>query len=269
MTEFIQLVIVIALLLWLAVWANKKIGSGEWGKRLAELANKGQWRQFFNKCADPEVWRQVADNCLAWLSQFMAALLEDMKRFGAGGANLKGVFGEAIVAQYLERFSQSDGYHRYANLILPDGRIGTTEVDFALFSPYGIFVIEVKHYGGWIFGDEHSAKWTQSFNRRSKKQFQNPLRQNYKHIAVLRDLTGLNEKHFHSVVVFTGGAAFKTPMPDNVVYARDLPDVISARKTKILSDKQVNNAIAAVLKMAKTEPGAQQKHADDLRHRHG
>ncbi len=34
---------------------------------------------------------------------------------------------------------------------------------------------------GWIFGSEKQAQWTQKLYKRTFK-FQNPLRQNYKHL---------------------------------------------------------------------------------------
>ena len=180
---------------------------------------------------------------------------------------VKGAAGEMKAALYLEVFAKSDGYHRHENLLLPDGKGGTTEIDAVMFSPYGIFVFEVKHYSGWIFGDAKSKKWMQTF-RRSRHQFQNPLHQNYKHIAALREITNLDEAYFRSIVVFTGKAEFKREMPDNVVYARNLRDKVSAYEEKILTDQQVNDAVAAVLKAAKTDLGSRKKHIDDLRKRH-
>ena len=57
-----------------------------------------------------------------------------------------------------------------------------TQIDHIVISQWGIFVIETKTYSGWVFGDAKSAQWTVSHFRR-KDRFQNPLRQNYKHIG--------------------------------------------------------------------------------------
>lgn len=38
--------------------------------------------------------------------------------------------------------------------MLPTVDGATTQVDHVVVSRYGIFVVETKDYGGWIFGDE-------------------------------------------------------------------------------------------------------------------
>jgi len=106
------------------------------------------------------------------------------------------------------------------DLVLPTPD-GTTQVDHVIVSRFGVFVIETKNMTGWIFGDERSRKWTQTLYRK-KYPFQNPLRQNYKHVKAVESIAGLRSRCVHSVVVFVGGSKFKTPMPANVVYRRGL-----------------------------------------------
>lgn len=53
-------------------------------------------------------------------------------------------------------------------------------------SPYGVFVIETRNMDGWIFGSEKQPVWTQKFPRKSFR-FQNPLRQNYKHVKAIEN----------------------------------------------------------------------------------
>ena len=78
-------------------------------------------------------------------------------------------------------------------LPLPDGT--TTQIDHIVICQYGIFVVETKTYSGWIFGNENSAKWTQTIYH-CKHSFQNPIRQNYRRICALSD----NLKRRHSEV---------------------------------------------------------------------
>ena len=47
-------------------------------------------------------------------------------------------------------------------------------------SVFGVFVVETKNMGGWIFGSERNREWTQVFPNAEKYKFQNPLRQNYR-----------------------------------------------------------------------------------------
>lgn len=67
---------------------------------------------------------------------------------------------------------------------------GTTQVDHVIVSRFGVFVIETKNHKGWVFGEERSRKWAQVIYR-NKYQFLNPLRQNYKHLKAVQEVTGL------------------------------------------------------------------------------
>ncbi len=68
--------------------------------------------------------------------------------------------GEYYVRKYLLTTFPEAEYHLMNNITLPF-KDGTTQIDHILVSRYGIFVIETKHYKGWIFGDENSKNWTQ------------------------------------------------------------------------------------------------------------
>ncbi|MDG3414701.1 nuclease-related domain-containing protein [Vibrio parahaemolyticus] len=115
----------------------------------------------------------------------------------------------------------------------------TTQIDHVLISTKGVFVIESKHYKGWIFGDEKSSKWTQTIRGR-KHQFQSPLRQNYKHVKALEELFDfLPKEAIKSVVVFSGSAEFKTKMPENVVYLNSLVSYLSTFSDNELSLNRV------------------------------
>jgi hypothetical protein len=104
----------------------------------------------------------------------------------------------------------------FTNVIIPDER-GTTEVDVVVVGNSGVFVVEIKDFNAWIFGSEHDEKWTACYVDKSKHQFQNPLRQNFRHVKALQARTGLPSDVFHSIVAFTGDCELKTPMPSNVI----------------------------------------------------
>ena len=96
---------------------------------------------------------------------------------------------------------------------LPDG--GTTQIDHIVVSPYGLYIIETKNMGGWIYGNEYDSQWTQVLYKQ-KYTFQNPLRQNYKHCQVIASALNLDNSLVHSVIVFIGDSEIKTPLPANV-----------------------------------------------------
>lgn len=126
----------------------------------------------------------------------------------------KGHIGELLVRFFAHRQLDEHTYRRLHNVTLntPDG---TTQIDHVFLSIYGVFVLETKNMSGWIFGSEKQAQWTQKLYKRTFK-FQNPLRQNYKHLKALEATLGVNPEHLHSVITFVGGSSFKNEMPANV-----------------------------------------------------
>ena len=179
----------------------------------------------------------------------------------------KGARGEKLVAGRLrkglpeEYLILNDIY-----LPLPDGT--TTQIDHVIVSQYGVFVVETKTYSGWIFGDEKSKEWTQSIYRK-KSRFQNPMRQNYKHICALADNLGIDKSYFIGVVAFTGDCTFKTDMPDGVVYSRRAADYIRSHNKPTIKASQVDELANAIAEWQGTV-GEERKscHVANLKKRH-
>ncbi|MGR9116814.1 MAG: nuclease-related domain-containing protein, partial [Gammaproteobacteria bacterium] len=130
---------------------------------------------------------------------------------------MKGILGEFQVNLAAKFFLDKNAYRLFKNVTLPT-EDGTTQIDHVIVSRYGVFVIETKNMNGWIFGSPRQKTWTQKIYRHTSK-FQNPLHQNYKHTQTLQSALELDQEKVFSVVVFVGDSTFKTPMPDNVVYA--------------------------------------------------
>ena len=179
----------------------------------------------------------------------------------------KGARGEKLVAGRLrkglpeEYLILNDIY-----LPLPDGT--TTQIDHVIVSQYGVFVVETKTYSGWIFGDEKSKEWTQSIYRK-KSRFQNPMRQNYKHICALADNLGIDKSYFIGVVAFTGGCEFKTDMPDGVVYSRRAAEYILSHNTPMINPGQIDELTSAIAEWQGTLSEKQiDRHVANLQKRH-
>ena len=94
--------------------------------------------------------------------------------------------GEALVSRVLRSHFHAPDYHlmNHVTLRMDDG---TTQVDHILVSRFGVFVIETKDFGGWIFANATSATWTQ-VHFRKKSKFQNPIFQNYRHVCAVQEL---------------------------------------------------------------------------------
>jgi hypothetical protein len=74
---------------------------------------------------------------------------------------------EALLSRVVQKNFGPPDYHlmNHVTLQLTDG---TTQVDHILVSRFGVFVIETKHYKGWIFADEKQANWTQALRSRAQ-----------------------------------------------------------------------------------------------------
>jgi len=68
--------------------------------------------------------------------------------------------GEVLVRKVLTNNLPRGSWHLLNNVTLQFEN-GTTQIDHVLVSRFGVFVIETKHYKGWIFGDDKSREWTQ------------------------------------------------------------------------------------------------------------
>jgi hypothetical protein len=184
---------------------------------------------------------------LLWLLPMVFAILVLRLVFrGYWGLNRKEMLGrmaEVRLAKLLAR-QLPEAYTHYHNLVLNTAQGDLTEIDHLVLSPFGIFVIEVKHYHGWVFGKEHQEKWVLQHYRR-KHQFQNPIRQNFKHTEAVAFLLEIDSKaeptKIYSVIAFSQHAQFKTPMPDHVLHIEEVHRHI--RKISALGRKISDEAL--------------------------
>jgi hypothetical protein len=162
-----------------------------------------------------------------------------------------------IVSKFIVRYklksSLPASYYALLNDITLETSQGTSRIDHIVVSPYGLFVIESKHYSGWIFGSEDDAHWIRTFYR-WKTRFQNPLRQNRAHIRALQELLGLDRSKFHSLVVFSGSARFRAPMPVNVTELGGLLPFIQVRTDKLIEFEEADR-VAGVIRSSCLKPG--------------
>ncbi|WP_459824278.1 nuclease-related domain-containing protein [Desulfomicrobium salsuginis] len=158
--------------------------------------------------------------------------------------SFKGWLGESKVRRAVRAQLDEERYRQLHDVTLPTSD-GTTQIDHIIVSIYGIFVIETKNMGGWIFGNPNQPKWTQTIGR-SKNSFQNPLRQNYKHIKELDALLQIGEDKLFSVVVFAGDAEFKTDMPDNVIRSGRLARYVRTKDAPLLTESEVQRILLKI-----------------------
>jgi len=178
---------------------------------------------------------------------------------------VKGWFGEKITSAGMWALLDKNEYRRIDDVIVPSSS-GTTQIDHVIVSVYGIFVIETKNIKGWIFGSPESDKWTQSIYG-NKRQIQNPLKQNYRHVKSLAEYIGLDMEYFKPVVFFIGDCEFKTPMPSNVLNGGLVPYVKDFNNV-CLTPQQVSDIEAQLIALKRDKSLTKQVHLASLRERH-
>lgn len=156
----------------------------------------------------------------------------------------KGIVGEFIINTLARAILDKEKYHLIKNVTLPTEN-GSTQIDHVIVSKYGLFVVETKNMKGWIFGSEHQKKWTQQIFK-YRKQFQNPLHQNYKHTKTLAKLLILEESKLHSLVVFIGSSTFKTAMPANVTQGFGYVKYIKSQTSEVLTKAETQTIIESI-----------------------
>lgn len=146
--------------------------------------------------------------------------------------------GELAVSRALATALPPPAYHLLNSVTLPL-EDGTTQIDHVLLSRFGVFVIETKHYKGWIFANAKSPTWTQVLFKR-KYKFQNPLHQNFRHVKAVQALLDfLPPEHVRSAVVFTGEGEFRTPRPEGVFSMRGLVDYLKSFTEEVVSENRL------------------------------
>ena len=156
----------------------------------------------------------------------------------------KGMVGEFIVNFGFQFLLNKSDYQLIKNVTLPT-EDGTTQIDHIILSEYGIFVLETKNYRGWITGTAKSAKWKQTIYK-VKNEFQNPLRQNYKHTRTLEDHLRLPQNSIHSVIAFVGDCELKSDFPENVCKGLKCFAYIKSFKTKVYTTEEVQGFIEEI-----------------------
>lgn len=198
----------------------------------------------------------------------------------------KGNAGERKAArtteQYFHSFSSPgcNAVKTLYNLYLPWPNGSTAEIDELIISESGIFVLEVKNYGGWIFGDQKNRYWTQTLPRggfrkgSEKHRFFNPIIQNEYHISCIRKNINNMNVPFHSLIVFSDQCTFKNLSYDaskaTVVHRsglkRAISDIESLYKCSISKD-DINLIYGKLIGAGVADKNVRRAHIDGIAER--
>ena len=156
----------------------------------------------------------------------------------------KGKRGEMRV--YKKLLELTDEYYIFNDVILDTGQ-GTTQIDHIVASIYGIFIIEVKNYKGWILGSENGREWTQSIYGH-KNKFMNPIHQNYGHVKAIEALLnnkGITNVPIIPIVTFPGDATIKITCDKALVvkWGQLKETIIKHSTTAVLTKDEMSNIV--------------------------
>jgi len=179
-------------------------------------------------------------------------------------SKVKGKIGEKFVGAFLSRLGDEYVVINDVTLIT-DG--DSTQIDHIVVSLKGIWVIETKNYQGWIFGGEKDSTWTQKIGRQTFK-FQNPLRQNYKHMKYLAQYLEIRESFIHPFVVFLGDASFPKGIPNGVCYPIDIISRIKSKNEIIMNNAQMISASMKIKRLGMTTKEKTEAHLQNLERKH-
>lgn len=131
-----------------------------------------------------------------------------------------------------------------------------SQVDIVVALPQGLLAIEVKDYGGWLFGNESDKYWTQVLNfGKEKHHFYNPIMQNSGHIKALREQSEQFEQlPIFNLVLFTKGCTLRdvTYYSDNtfVGYTDNITDVLKRIRQRESAHYTDKKEVARLLRSA-------------------
>ena len=190
--------------------------------------------------------------------------------------NNKGRYGEYQICQTLDTCA---GYKRLlVNIYLPLENGKHTEIDVVMLNETGIFVIESKNYGGWIFGDENSRMWTQVFNNHCKHEFLNPIRQNMGHLKATQKVLAklrINNNMFHSYIVFGKRCNLDNiqynPLKASVINLAQLPYYIELARLSpkgVLIQKDIDKAYKLLACYANPDDSIKAEHISATRRKY-
>lgn len=112
--------------------------------------------------------------------------------------DLRGYEGERYIRSVLGETVVGERYIAHDFIFEKDYMF--TQIDHIVVNTYGIFVIETKNMVGYIYGDDTKNQWTQVCDDGTVRVFENPVKQNEKHVNIIKSVLG--DMPVYSIVVF-------------------------------------------------------------------
>jgi hypothetical protein len=156
------------------------------------------------------------------------------------------------------------------NLYLPQWEtVDQTEIDILFIHTSGIYIIESKDFGGWIYGNINDTNWTQSFSKYRKYSFYNPIRQNYSHKKSLEKILPDYINKIKTMIVFSNRSTLKNISHMNnetIIQRKNLKERIMKNPQEILSLSDIENITQKLNKYWFHSKSEMQIHIQQIQH---
>ncbi|EJV75974.1 hypothetical protein ABH963_003675 [Bacillus sp. RC55] len=173
----------------------------------------------------------------------------------------KGKAGEKMVKRILSKL-EPESYYVLHDVTVNTEYGDTTQIDHIVIAETGVFIIETKNYEGWIYGSEKAARWTQGIFRK-KHSFQNPFRQNYKHIKAVEWIME-QQLPYISIATFHPKCSLKRvdvhSKAKHVLYYNNLKKCIESYTDVQLTKEEVQCIYQTILRANITDKDIEKKH---------
>lgn len=175
----------------------------------------------------------------------------------------RGYMGEFWVKRELNKLSKKN--YIVLNDIMVKDNDKTYQIDHIVVSKFGIFVIEMKNYYGYIYGNEYNKVWTQKVGR-YKRNFYNPIHQNYGHVKALSNVLNLPEDLFISIICFSNQVKLKIKAKGIVTWLDDINNIIKVQD-KILLNEDTNLIKEKIISNNITDKSIRKKHVKNIKNK--
>ncbi|AJI08413.1 nuclease-related domain-containing protein [Bacillus cereus] len=180
----------------------------------------------------------------------------------------KGKAGEKLVKRILSKLDPKS-YFVLHNVTVYTEYGDTTQIDHIVIAETGVFVVETKNYEGWINGSEKAARWTQGIFRK-KSSFQNPFRQNYKHIKAIEWVME-QQLQCISIAAFHPKCSLKRvdvhSKGKHALYYNDLKSCIESYTEVQLTNDEVQHIYQTMLRANIDDKDIKKKHVKYLQYK--
>lgn len=208
---------------------------------------------------------------------------EDTEYFAQTGNSFQKVRGDkGLLGEYYtyKRLSCLPGYKRFVfNCYLPKSKEEKTEIDVILIHETGVYVLESKNYGGWIFGTETNQYWTQTLPSgrgcSQKIHFPNPIIQNKVHLKWLKAFLQDDSLNILSYIVFSERCTLKsinlTSGEHRVVKRNDLENDIAGviqNTNSCLSTEKIDELYDMLQPLANVNSEEREAHIHKIREKY-